>query len=86
MEEIGFSRIDFQTLPRLDALSYVEKHYVSREFADKKSPRALMINEPCGYAVMLCEEDHLRIQCILPGLSLEEAYLNASRKRASLSP
>ena len=30
-------------------------------------------------AVMVCEEDHLRIQSILPGLALEEAYQNASR-------
>ena len=58
----------------LEAASYVEKHYVSREFAEKKRPHALMINEPCGYAVMLCEEDHMRLQCILPGLSLDEAY------------
>jgi protein arginine kinase len=30
-------------------------------------------------AVMVCEEDHLRIQSILPGLALDEAYRNASR-------
>jgi protein arginine kinase len=28
---------------------------------------------------MVCEEDHLRIQSILPGLALEEAYKNAVR-------
>jgi protein arginine kinase len=28
---------------------------------------------------MICEEDHLRIQSILPGLALEEAYQNAAR-------
>ena len=70
----GFEKIDFATLPATNAMSYVEKHYVSREFADKKTPHALMMNEPCGYAVMLCEEDHLRMQCILPGSALEEAY------------
>jgi protein arginine kinase len=36
-----------------------------------------MLQEPSGLAVMVCEEDHLRIQCVLPGLSLEEAYTNA---------
>lgn len=73
-ENGGFEKIDFTKLSRTEALSYVEKHYVSREFAEKSTPHALMLNEPCGYAVMLCEEDHLRMQCILPGLALDEAY------------
>ncbi len=74
LEQGGFNKIDFEKISSAEALSYVEKHYVSREFAAKRSPRALMLNEPCGYAVMLCEEDHIRMQCILPGLALEEAY------------
>ena len=74
LENGGFEKIDFTKLSRAEALSYVEKHYVSREFAEKSMPHALMLNEPCGYAVMLCEEDHLRMQCILPGLALDEAY------------
>ena len=74
LEKGGFEKIDFSKLSRTEALSYVEKHYVSREFAEKSTPHALMLNEPCGYAVMLCEEDHMRMQCILPGLALDEAY------------
>ena len=74
LENGGFEKIDFTKLSRTEALSYVEKHYVSREFAEKSTPHALMLNEPCGYAVMLCEEDHMRMQCILPGLALDEAY------------
>ncbi len=74
LESGGFNKIDFTKLTATEALSYVEKHYVSREFAEKRAPHALMLNEPCGYAVMLCEEDHLRMQCILPGLALEDAY------------
>ena len=74
LENSGFEKIDFTKISTAEALSYVEKHYVSREFAEKKTPHALMLNEPCGYAVMLCEEDHLRMQCILPGLALDEAY------------
>lgn len=74
LEKDGFEKIDFTKLSQTEALSYVEKHYVSREFAEKTSPHTLMLNEPCGYAVMLCEEDHMRMQCILPGLALDEAY------------
>ncbi len=74
LESNGFTKMDFSAISRTEALSYMEKHYVSREFAEKKTPHALLLNEPCGYAVMLCEEDHLRLQCILPGQSLSEAY------------
>lgn len=74
LSQNGFQHVDFESLSRTEALSYVEKHYASREFADGKGPRALMLNEPCGYAVMLCEEDHMRLQCILPGLALEDAF------------
>lgn len=77
LEKNGFEKIDFPKLSQTEADSYVEKHYVSREFAEKKSPRALMLNEACGLAVMVGEEDHLRIQCILPGLALNEAYKTA---------
>ena len=73
-ENSGFEKIDFTRLSTAEALSYVEKHYVSREFAEKKTPHTLMLNEPCGYAVMLCEEDHRRMQWILPGLALDVAY------------
>ena len=71
LSENGFEKA---SLSPLEAMSFVEKHYISREFAEKKRPHALMMNEPCGYAVMLCEEDHMRLQCILPGLALDEAY------------
>ncbi len=74
LENGGFERIDFTKISQTEALSYVEKHYASREFAEKSSPRVLMLNEPCGYAVMVGEEDHIRMQCILPGLALEDAY------------
>lgn len=79
LSDKGFTKIDFEALSPLEAASYVEKHYASREFANKKAPHALMLNEPCGYAVMVGEEDHLRLQCILPGLALDEAYTSLCR-------
>ena len=77
LEKNGFERIDFTSLPATEAGSYLEKHYVSREFVSKKTPHSLMLNSSCGLAVMLCEEDHMRIQCILPGLALDEAFKSA---------
>ena len=74
LETAGFRRINFSGLSPIMATSYVERHYVSPEFATKEAPHTLLLQEASGLAVMVCEEDHLRVQCILPGLSLEDAY------------
>ncbi len=79
LEAAGFRKILFADISQIMATSYVERHYVSPEFATKTSPRALLLQENGGIAVMVGEEDHLRIQSILPGLSLKEAYENARR-------
>lgn len=84
LESSGFRKILFSDLSPVMATSYVERHYVSPEFAQKESPRALFLQEPSGIAVMVGEEDHLRIQCILSGLALDEAYKNALRTEQRL--
>ena len=78
LEGCGFRRINFSDISPVMATSYVERHYVSPEFATMETPHTLLLQEASGIAVMVCEEDHLRIQSILAGLSLEEAYKNAS--------
>lgn len=78
LENAGFRKVNFSDLSPIMATSYVERHYVSPEFATKETPHALLLQEQTNIAVMVCEEDHLRIQSILPGLALEEAYKNAT--------
>ncbi len=84
LESSGFRKINFADLSPVMATSYVERHYVSPEFVTKEAPHALLLQEQSGIAVMVCEEDHLRIQAILPGLALEEAYQNAARTEKRL--
>ena len=84
LESSGFRKIDFSELTPVMATSYVERHYVSPEFVSTRLPHALFLQEASGCSVMACEEDHLRIQCILPGLALEDAYLGASRTEKRL--
>lgn len=84
LEASGFRKINFADLSPVMATSYVERHYISPEFATKDTPHALFLQEPAGIAVMVCEEDHLRIQSILPGLALEDAYQNALRTEKRL--
>lgn len=75
----GFALTDMTAVTPLEAQSYVEKHIISTEFAKKKSPHALLLSDALSVAVMVCEEDHIRLQCLLPGFELERAYENACK-------
>ncbi|MDP3058066.1 MAG: ATP--guanido phosphotransferase, partial [bacterium] len=66
-----------QFLP-LDRLALVEKHLISRELA-KNNRGAVGIGEGESVAIMVNEEDHLRIQCLLPGLQIAAAWQIANR-------
>lgn len=70
----GYKFINFADIAPSEAASYVEKHYASPEFTTLTLPHALLLNEEKGVAVMICEEDHIRLQCVLPGLALESAF------------
>jgi len=69
--------IDFSKLDNIESTSYVEKHEVSPNFANEKLPHYLAVNREKNLRIMICEEDHIRIQCILPGFDLDSAYKNA---------
>ncbi|OQB24700.1 MAG: putative ATP:guanido phosphotransferase [Firmicutes bacterium ADurb.Bin182] len=55
-----------------DRLLLVERHLCSIDLA-KSAKGALLLNEDESISIMVNEEDHIRIQCILPGLDLERA-------------
>ena len=69
----------------LDRRLLMERHLISRELADGNGPRAVAVNPESSLAVMVNEEDHLRMQCILSGLSLQEAYDRVNRLDDQLS-
>lgn len=73
----NFTFVNFEDIAPTQAASYVEKHYVSPEFTASSLPHALLIDQDKGLAMMVGEEDHIRLQCVLPGLALEEAYKEA---------
>ena len=73
LEKNGFSRTDFEGISRTVAYALVEKQYASPGFVGERIPHALFLNEPCNLSVMVCEEDHIRLQAVYPGLSLRDA-------------
>ena len=50
----------------------VEAHLISPELA-QKDEAAVLLNEEGDIAIMIAEEDHLRLQAVLPGLQLHSA-------------
>ena len=58
---------------KLEKRILVEKHLVSPEHS-KKEKGGVLLNKDRSVSVMVMEEDHLRIQVILPGLNLTEAF------------
>lgn len=69
----GWEFIDFTSLKPVDKAAMLEKHIISREFAEKNTPSALIKNEEKSVYIMLMEEDHLRLQCITAGMDVKTA-------------
>ena len=71
------SCLPFNTLPDLEKQALVEEHLASPVLLQKKTPCALLLSDDRTVSVMVNEEDHFRIQSIVPGLDLQEAYRKA---------
>lgn len=56
----------------------VEKHLISPNLADESSHGAVILTEDEDVSIMINEEDHIRIQCLFPGLQLKDALEKAN--------
>lgn len=72
-----FVKLDMLT--PLERYVLVEKHIISPNHAQHAEERALIVGEDAAVSIMINEEDHLRIQCMEPGLALTEAFQNADK-------
>lgn len=71
--------IDMEALSDLEAGALVERHAISPGFSRNRAGRGLLITDDESISIMLGEEDHIRIQVMRPGLSLDEAYDTADK-------
>ncbi|MBQ9115794.1 MAG: ATP--guanido phosphotransferase [Clostridia bacterium] len=69
-----YGAVNFSSISAPEAQSYVERHYVSPMFTDKRLPRVLLTGEGEDVQIMLCEEDHIRIQSIVAGFDPQRAF------------
>lgn len=66
-------------MPELDRQVLVERQLISRELANGEGPRGVALAERETISVMVNEEDHLRLQVIRSGFSLDEAWEEIDR-------
>ena len=70
----GLAYVDVNTLESLDRQFLVERQLISREHAESKGARAVVIDPDERASLMINEEDHLRIQVMHSGLDLKQAW------------
>lgn len=71
--------IDMADIPENEIYAMVERHTISPEFAKNSNGGAIILSDDESISIMIGEEDHVRIQVILGGFCLEEAYNIAER-------
>lgn len=69
-----FKAVRMSELSKDAAVSLAERNLVSPEFVSSAEGRSFISTEDESLSIMLCEEDHLKIQALLPGLELGRAY------------
>lgn len=63
----------------LDRKFLVERHLISKEHEDAQHQRGVAISEDESVAVMVNEEDHIRLQVLQSGFQLQEAWRICNR-------
>lgn len=77
--------IDMSALSETEILSMVERHLISPDYAQSKQGKGLLLTEDESLSLMLCEEDHIRLQVMKSGITLEETYDMAEKLTCLLS-
>lgn len=71
----GFKVVKLETLSPIEASFLVEKRLISFTLANINRPyRACIYNTNEVTSIMINEEDHYRIQCMLPGFQLKKVW------------
>jgi len=77
-DEGSYTYLKMSELAGLEREVLIEKHLVSPQLTDTDRFGAVLLSADETVSVMVNEEDHVRIQCIYPGLQLEDAYDKAN--------
>ena len=73
VETADFDFVDFSRISNFEKYVLQEKYLISPQFAKRKYA-GLILSRDEKLSIMVMEEDHFRLQSILPGLHIEQAY------------
>ena len=76
-DEHQYTNISLEQLSQRERAVLVEKHLMSPALEEQLPYRNLIVSDDASIAIMVNEEDHLRIQSMAPGLKLQQAYNHA---------
>ncbi len=76
--------VNLQQATSLDRHLLVERHLISKQFADGDQPRAVAISPDESLSIMVNEEDHLRIQVLQAGMRLADCFRQVSELEDAL--
>lgn len=71
--------VDISRSSELDRQVLVERHLISRQHAEAEGSRGVILSTSEQFALMVNEEDHLRLQVLRGGFQLEEAWKEIDR-------
>ncbi len=74
----AFDLLDLERITPLQRDVLIEKQLISRNFIQNPQHRIAFITADRATSIMVNEEDHLRIQCMAPGLDLDTPFARAS--------
>ena len=76
--------VDIDKSDSLDRQFLVERHLISRQHAEGEGKRGVAISPTETLALMINEEDHLRVQVLRRGMNLDEAWKEMTRVDTAL--
>ena len=83
--EKDFEFLNLDNAPALNVSALVEEHMISPEMT-KGANKSVMLDKNSTVSIMMGEEDHIRLQVILPGFSLDKAYEKGMQIALNPSP
>lgn len=72
-----FGRLELVHMSELSPVErsiLMDKHLISPDLLKDYQKKAVVLSDDEQVSIMVNEEDHLRIQCLLPGLQMEKAW------------
>lgn len=75
----AFDQVSLEQLTDPEKKVLIEKHLISQNLIRNPQYRSVFVSQSRHCSIMVNEEDHLRIQCMVSGFNLETPYAMASK-------